>query len=328
MKGEDMFIAPNFDTSSLPTNAVIFDNSGTIDFGPYTTDPGPSGFNPTVFYTWLDQLLTSAGYGDTFSNLAIDYPNATFFYGMETVLNTGPNQWVTNLDNGIQGTSGRDIIVDPNGNNIIDAGSGNDLVLTGYGNDLISGGNGRDLIFADAGNDIVDGGRGADRIYLFDGDDQASGGRGADSLYGEQGEDTLWGGSGKDLLDGGTGNDLLYGEGGDDTLLGGAGDDILNGGNRNDRLEGGSGSDLLTGGNGRDVFVYGLSDDDDTITDFDPARDTIELDADLGATTFSDLQQIAQQVGDDVVLDFGNGDILTIEDVAWTDLDSSDFVLI
>jgi Ca2+-binding RTX toxin-like protein len=59
------------------------------------------------------------------------------------------------------------------------------------------------------------------------------------------------------------------GSAGRDTLVGTAGDD---------RITGGEGSDSLTGGNGKDVFVYrSLRDANDTITDFAPGSDRLDL---------------------------------------------------
>ena len=72
------------------------------------------------------------------------------------------------------------------------------------------------------------------------------------------------------------GNDFLRGGAGNDTIDGGAGDDVI---------RGGAGADLLTGGAGNDVFVFahgpnGLPEDyfvHDTITDFQPGQDKIDL---------------------------------------------------
>jgi Ca2+-binding RTX toxin-like protein len=56
-----------------------------------------------------------------------------------------------------------------------------------------------------------------------------------------------------------------------DTLVGTAGDD---------RLTGGEGADLITTGAGRDVLVYtSLRDALDTVTDFTPGSDRIDLTA-------------------------------------------------
>ncbi|MDE0286704.1 MAG: hypothetical protein OXN26_19415, partial [Gammaproteobacteria bacterium] len=62
----------------------------------------------------------------------------------------------------------------------------------------------------------------------------------------------------------------ITGTSGNDTLTGTAGDDTINGLGGNDTLSGGSGADVFVfqaaGGNGLD-----------TITDFDPAEDTIQI---------------------------------------------------
>lgn len=57
-----------------------------------------------------------------------------------------------------------------------------------------------------------------------------------------------------------------------------AGRDVLDGSPGDDRITGGPGADRLTGGSGRNVYVYAaLRDAGDTITDFAPARDAIDL---------------------------------------------------
>ncbi|MDW8177974.1 MAG: 5'-nucleotidase C-terminal domain-containing protein [Gloeomargarita sp. SKYBB_i_bin120] len=103
------------------------------------------------------------------------------------------------------------------------------------------------------------------------------------------GNGTLTGGPGNDHFSGALGNDTLSGNEGDDILDGGAGNDVLNGGAGNDTLQGGPGDDTLTGGAGRDRFIFSAPSPSattavttligiDTITDFNPAEDTIVLD--------------------------------------------------
>jgi Ca2+-binding RTX toxin-like protein len=68
------------------------------------------------------------------------------------------------------------------------------------------------------------------------------------------------------------GNDILFGELGNDTLSGAAG---------NDRLHGDLGRDRISTGSGKDVVVFDQrpsSSNRDTITDFDPRKDSLYLD--------------------------------------------------
>ncbi|MDH4475499.1 MAG: hypothetical protein QE274_03415 [Verrucomicrobiaceae bacterium] len=70
---------------------------------------------------------------------------------------------------------------------------------------------------------------------------------------------------------GSSGRRIIRGGFGDDLLTGGAGDDILSGG---------GGDDHLIGGGGVDSFVFGAVDlGRDTIADFDPAEDVIDVSA-------------------------------------------------
>ncbi|MEH1902576.1 MAG: hypothetical protein V7L04_14460 [Nostoc sp.] len=79
----------------------------------------------------------------------------------------------------------------------------------------------------------------------------------------------IQGTSGNDYLTGTQGDNQIYGYGGNDTLIGGSGDNYL---------VGGDGDDILTGGTGRNTFVlYYSGGGIDTITNFSPAKDVIEI---------------------------------------------------
>lgn len=77
---------------------------------------------------------------------------------------------------------------------------------------------------------------------------------------------------------GGSGNDILTASGGGQSIAAGAGDDIV--------LDG-TGADSLAGGAGADVFIFAPDAQDDTIMDFDPAEDRIDLSAYAGVYDIS-----------------------------------------
>jgi hypothetical protein len=80
----------------------------------------------------------------------------------------------------------------------------------------------------------------------------------------------------------------VAGTAGRDTLVGTAGDDVITGG---------AGADTLTGNGGRDVFVYtSMRDAADTITDFLPADDRIDLSALLAGLGVAPANAIASGV--------------------------------
>ena len=76
--------------------------------------------------------------------------------------------------------------------------------------------------------------------------------------------------TGEGSLLGTVGDDVIVGQARNDTILGGAGDDIL---------VDGEGVDTLTGGSGADLFVLTADGMDDTITDFSPGTDKLDLSA-------------------------------------------------
>lgn len=107
-----------------------------------------------------------------------------------------------------------------------------------------------------------------------------------------------------------------------DYLSGFQGDDILLGRGGNDTLTGGVGRDRLTGGSGEDKFVFEEGFGRDVITDFDadPAGGQDHIDASFpGAMAIS-------QVGKDTVINFGDGDRLTLLKVDASTIDATDFI--
>lgn len=157
------------------------------------------------------------------------------------------------------------------------------LVLGTNGADTLTGGNSSDIILAGDGNDILSGGKGNDFL---------SGGNGADTIDGGTGADILDGGDGADVLDGGAGNDTLFGGSGADSLFGGGGADFL---------VGGAGNDTISTGAGKDTIIFTAGSGSDTVTDFQPGKDVI----DLGSLQYT----IADESGSAVITIAGGGKI-------------------
>lgn len=199
---------------------------------------------------------------------------------------------------------------------------GDDDLLSG--NDIFRMGRGNDFAYGMDGNDTLIGGRGDDELIGGEGHDRLNGGSGDDTLSAGAGDDLLKGKTGSDILLSSTGSDTLYGGKGNDVLAvqsyAGSGDHILHGGRGRDFLWGGEGGDdMLTGGFGADTFFFDDGMGDDTITDFNLARDTLWLHPDLGITA-GGLAEVAQTKDGSTVLDFGSGGSITLAGV--TDLEA------
>ncbi|MCW3783881.1 hypothetical protein OM960_20315 [Defluviimonas sp. CAU 1641] len=177
---------------------------------------------------------------------------------------------------------------------------------------------GLDAGLAEADN-IITGSKGQDVLHGFGGDDVISSGNGDDRLFGGAGDDRLDGGNGADAILGGDGADILIGGNGDDTLMGGAGDDVIDGGRGNDLIDGGAGNDVLFGDLGRDTFVFAAGDGKDRITDFARGSDVIRF------AGISQDEITITQVGKDVVIDYGEGDMLTLAGISQSSLGASSF---
>ena len=121
--------------------------------------------------------------------------------------------------------------------------------------------------------------------------------------------------SGKDTMTGTENRDLAWAGSRDDRIKAFGGNDSLNGQGGDDRMTGGSGSDYF-------FFMHDGKGGKDVITDFD-ARGGGE-NQDYIATSFDDVLSI-KQVGDDVVLNYGDGNTLTLLDTDKSDIGKADF---
>jgi Ca2+-binding RTX toxin-like protein/subtilisin-like proprotein convertase family protein len=118
-----------------------------------------------------------------------------------------------------------------------------------------------------------------------------------------------------------------YGGDGNDVLIGNAAGNHLSGGAGNDVLDGETGNDTLVGGLGADLFIYAAGDGADTIADLSAAGgDRVDLTGEHVAT-FAALLACTAQAGADCVINFGNGDTLTLAGVTVGQLSADEFLL-
>ena len=82
----------------------------------------------------------------------------------------------------------------------------------------------------------------------------------------------------------------------------------------NDILTGAGGDDALFGGVGNDTFVFKVNSDNDVVYDFEDDLDDLDL-IDFGFTDATEALTYAAEYNGNVYFDFGNGDLLTVENV-------------
>ena len=226
---------------------------------------------------------------------------------------------------------------------------------------ILTGGIGDDTLVGTGGDDILRGGAGRDLIRASDGDDVLFGAAGDDRLFGENGDDVLFGDAGDDVLEGGPGVDVAIGGQGNDiyvvsdaadvvaeefdggfdtvivtgdayalpanigTMLGNGLSQSLTGNASDNRIDGGGGSDVLAGAGGADVFVFAPGSGNDTVLDFEPGSDRL----DLVAFDFADAAAVladAAQFRSDVLLELGGDDRVLVRGVTVAGLADSLFV--
>ena len=99
---------------------------------------------------------------------------------------------------------------------------------------------------------------------------------------------------------------------------------LVIGGDGSDVISGGVGDDRLTGADGADTFVF--TGGQDVITDFEDGADVIRLVGIAGIDDFADLSGRISAAGDDVVIDLGAPDELTLAGTALGEIDAADFL--
>ena len=321
--------------------SVTFDNIDGLSIATGSGNDSISGSSAADFLTVNGgtDFVDGRGHDGSGDHLTVDYAAAT-----TAVI--GGVTGVGSLGRGHQGS-----FTDGVGRTVTFDNIERVSVRTGGGNDNVGGGTGLFNIFSTgAGDDIInfipgaisdngDGGRGIDRAVIDFSEATSAvnttsfGGyfvHGHTARYSTVSRSvsvlstenfTITGGSAGDTLRTGDGEDVLDGGGGDDTLISAGGAD---------RFDGGAGADALTGGAGDDRFIARAGMGADRVTDFVAGANTddrVDTRAFPGIATFSDVMALATQSGAHTVIDFGGGDMLTLENVARSSLVAEDFLL-
>ncbi|MEQ1742207.1 MAG: calcium-binding protein, partial [Candidatus Nitrotoga sp.] len=164
-----------------------------------------------------------------------------------------------NLDNVITGNSAANQLNGQAGNDKLIGGGGDDTLTGGSGVDTMIGGLGNDSYFVENAGDVV-------TEYLNQGTDTVSS-RLTYTLPANL-ENLILTGT---LAINGTGNNLA------NVIIGNTAANQLDGGLGDDTLDGGLSNNGLTGGAGNDSFRFTTTGHVDTITDYNVANDTIQL---------------------------------------------------
>lgn len=118
----------------------------------------------------------------------------------------------------------------------------------------------------------------------------------------------------------------------DDLLVASDNGANINAGYGNDLLVSGKGNDIFTGGKTvgnaghTDTFVFNKDSGQDVITDFESAHDRILVASDVHNSIWELLNSTTQS-GNDVILDFGNGNNLTLQNTSVDELNSGNISL-
>ena len=223
----------------------------------------------TRYFVNNGQLLVSKPGNDVLTgtpsnNDTVTYASATAPVAVSLAIGVQQNTGGAGLDTLINienliGSSFNDNLKGNTKNNRLNGGVGNDTLDGGAGSDSMIGGLGNDSFVVNVAGDVI-------TENLNEGTDTVNSSV-TYTLLANLENLTLTGASAIN----GTGNSLV------NIITGNAANNQLNGGAGNDTINGGIGIDSLTGGIGNDIFRFTTTGHIDTITDYNVANDTIQL---------------------------------------------------
>ncbi len=175
------------------------------------------------------------------------------------------------------GSDYNDLLIGNRQANELSGGAGNDLIRGFGGRDLINGGAGADRLSGDTGNDTLSYADSDAGVTINLHNNTASGGHAEGDTFLYFVDVTWTNANGATQTDSVPDIENLIGSAHDDILIGDPRQNILSGRAGDDMLEGHSGNDVLIGGAGSDTFVFAPNNGNDTILDFTPGKDRIDL---------------------------------------------------
>ncbi|MGE4167524.1 MAG: calcium-binding protein, partial [Xanthobacteraceae bacterium] len=213
--------------------------------------------------------------------------------------------------------------------NVFGTGQADTIVGNAAGNTLLGLG-GNDRLAGGAGNDLLDGGVGTQDQADYSLDAGLGGGAGVTvdlaagtATDGFGSTDTLanieWvvGTNEADGISGNAASNRFEGLAGSDTLDGRGGSDVLNGG---------AGDDILIGGGDDDLFVFEDGTGNDTVTDYAPGADRLDVSAFYA--DFATLETQIEDVDGNAVIHLDADDSVTLIGIQKVQLQSTDFVFL
>lgn len=226
-----------------------------------------------------DVVIEKLGEGSDTVQSSITYTLASNVENLSLTGTAHINGTGNDLDNALYGNAG---------NNILTGLGGNDILNGGVGADTMVGGAGNDTYYVDSVGDVVveKPGEGIDTV-------QSS----VAFTLGDNVENLTLTGTANINATGNALSNTIHGNAGNNVIIGGAGDD------------------MLWGGGGTDQFVFAPGSGRDIIADFSSKdSDTIVLTAFHAQKT-----ALLYQQGDNVIIDLGHGDTITVQHAQKTD---------
>jgi Ca2+-binding RTX toxin-like protein len=197
-----------------------------------------------------------------------------------------------------------------------------------YGNEFgqtIQGNAGNTLLFGGGGDDGLEGFAGDDTYYVdsaLDTVTEAAGGGALDRVFTEVSY-TLQAAQQIEVLRARMPAEVTALD-----LTGNELGQVLQGNAGANRLDGKAGNDALKGLGGPDTFVFADGYDVDTAADYLAGTDQFDLSGVTGVDDYADLQPLMTQIGANVIINFGGGDVLRILNttIATLDANQGDFL--